>query len=121
MGYVAHCYQTISLLTIVIAELDLDNITEVAVLGDEAGFDQLVLPDGHKEMVKSMIRQHLRDKSAPADGDQTDIVRGKGTNLHSTRTTETTCHIYLTLFVGKGLIMLLHGVPGVGKTSTAGE
>ncbi|EMR61973.1 putative aaa family atpase protein [Eutypa lata UCREL1] len=78
--------------------LDLENITEVAVLGDEDGFGQLVLPDGHKDMVKSMIRQHLRDKkSATADTDQTDIVRGKG----------------------KGLIMLLHGVPGVGKTSTA--
>lgn len=25
------------------------------------------------------------------------------------------------LLVGKGLILLLHGAPGVGKTSTAGE
>lgn len=63
-----------------LAALDLDRITEVAALGDEDGFDQLVLPSGHKDMVKSLIRQHLRDKkSGPADNDQMDIVRGKGT------------------------------------------
>lgn len=63
-----------------LAALDLDKITEVAELGDEDGFDQLVLPSGHKDMVKSLIRQHLRDKKTkPADNDQIDIVRGKGT------------------------------------------
>lgn len=63
-----------------LAVLDLDKITEVATLGDADGFDQLVLPSGHKDMVKSLIRQHLRDKnSGPADNDQMDIVRGKGT------------------------------------------
>ncbi|KAI4593320.1 hypothetical protein KJ359_009851 [Pestalotiopsis sp. 9143b] len=57
-------------------ELDLESLSEVSVLG-EGGFDQLVLPDGHGDLVKSMIRQHFRDKKL-------------------------------------GLIMLLHGVPGVG-------
>lgn len=62
-----------------VAALDLDKITEVAPLGDENGFDQLVLPDGHKNMVKSLIRQHLRDKKSDhPDNDQIDIVRGKG-------------------------------------------
>lgn len=64
----------------------------------KTAFDQLVLPPGHKPMVVSLIAQHFRDKeSATADDDQNDIVRGKG----------------------KGLIILLHGLPGVGKTTTA--
>ncbi|KAH8879758.1 P-loop containing nucleoside triphosphate hydrolase protein [Thozetella sp. PMI_491] len=64
----------------------------------ETGFDQLVLPPGHKDMVKSLIAQHFRDKKmATLDVDYSDIVRGKG----------------------KGLIILLHGAPGVGKTTTA--
>ncbi|KAK3998263.1 hypothetical protein QBC44DRAFT_314084 [Cladorrhinum sp. PSN332] len=64
----------------------------------ETSFDQLVLPRGHKDMVLSLITQHFRDKDLGRSGDdQVDIVRGKG----------------------KGLIMLLHGAPGVGKTSTA--
>ncbi|KAK8035739.1 hypothetical protein PG991_001812 [Apiospora marii] len=76
-------------------ELDLTNMTEVATLGEGEGLDQLVLPPGHVDMVKSMIRQHFRDKTlATSHGDKLDVVR-------------------------RGLIILLHGVPGVGKTSTA--
>ncbi|RSL86169.1 hypothetical protein CEP51_002958 [Fusarium floridanum] len=61
-------------------------------------FDRLVLPEGHKPMILSLIAQHFRDKeSKGAQTEQVDIVRGKG----------------------KGLILLLHGAPGVGKTSTA--
>lgn len=42
-------------------------------------FDQLVLPEGHKDLVKSLIAQHFRDKaSAQYGSDQTDIIRGKG-------------------------------------------
>ncbi|KAI1075125.1 hypothetical protein F5B20DRAFT_560864 [Whalleya microplaca] len=64
----------------------------------ERAFDKLVLPPGHKEMVKSLIVQHFRDKqAATSDDDYSDLIRGKG----------------------KGLIILLHGAPGVGKTTTA--
>ncbi|KAI0149437.1 hypothetical protein BJ166DRAFT_63490 [Pestalotiopsis sp. NC0098] len=81
-------------------KLDMTYLSEVNVLGDGEGFDQLVLPEGHGDLVKSMIRQHFRDKKLSAGkGDSSDIVRGKG----------------------RGLIMLLHGVPGVGKTSTAAD
>ncbi|KAI1737676.1 hypothetical protein F4680DRAFT_427597 [Xylaria scruposa] len=63
-----------------------------------SAFDRLELPDGHREMVKSLVTQHFRDRqSAFARDDQTDLIRGKG----------------------KGLILLLHGAPGVGKTTTA--
>ncbi|KAK7989953.1 hypothetical protein PG989_010268 [Apiospora arundinis] len=79
-------------------ELDMTNVSEVAILGEGEGFDQLVLPPGHGNMVKSMIRQHLRDRRLASETrDKIDVVRGKG----------------------RGLVMLLHGVPGVGKTSTA--
>ncbi|KAK4678794.1 hypothetical protein QC764_500330 [Podospora pseudoanserina] len=61
-------------------------------------FEQLVLPDGYKDMVLSLIAQHYRDKQMQNDErDQVDIIRGKG----------------------KGLILFLHGAPGVGKTTTA--
>ncbi|KAM0129434.1 hypothetical protein ACHAO1_008445 [Botrytis cinerea] len=80
------------------SKLNLGDITEVRRVDDKNGFDQLVLPKGHKDMVKCLIRQHFREKESKlADKDEMDIVRGKG----------------------KGLIMLLHGAPGVGKTSTA--
>ncbi|KAI1365430.1 hypothetical protein F5Y08DRAFT_304074 [Xylaria arbuscula] len=64
-------------------------------------FDNLVFPkDGldRKKIVRSLVAQHFRDKESTTSRDeQSDIIRGKG----------------------KGLIILLHGAPGVGKTSTA--
>ncbi|RSL55915.1 hypothetical protein CEP54_009121 [Fusarium duplospermum] len=72
--------------------------TEETDAGQATAFDRLVLPKGHKSMILSLIAQHFRDKeSKGAQVEQVDIVRGKG----------------------KGLILLLHGAPGVGKTSTA--
>ncbi|KAK0645610.1 hypothetical protein B0T16DRAFT_328979 [Cercophora newfieldiana] len=64
----------------------------------ETAFDQLVMEQNQKNVILSLIAQHFRDKeSATAANEQVDIVRGKG----------------------KGLIILLHGAPGVGKTTTA--
>ncbi|KAK4174387.1 hypothetical protein QBC36DRAFT_42236 [Triangularia setosa] len=64
----------------------------------QLAFDQLVLPDGYKDMVLSLISQHYRDKASQTGRKgQVDIIRGKG----------------------EGLIILLHGAPGVGKTTTA--
>ncbi|KAJ4322448.1 hypothetical protein N0V84_004804 [Fusarium piperis] len=65
-----------------------------------AAFDRLVLEKGHRPMIESLITQHFRDKKATGErAEQVDIVKGKG----------------------RGLILLLHGAPGVGKTSTAGD
>ncbi|KAI9729594.1 MAG: hypothetical protein M1834_006790 [Cirrosporium novae-zelandiae] len=81
-----------------IANLDINCIREVAHVKDADGFDLLVLPKGHKEMVRSLVKQHFREKKHESwEKEQIDLVRGKG----------------------KGLILLLHGAPGVGKTSTA--
>lgn len=76
-------------------------------------WDDLELPEGHKEIVQSLIKSHFaKDKSK-----STDLTRDKGQCL---------CHISAIpagtdIAPGKGLIILLHGAPGVGKTSTAGK
>ena len=65
------------------------------------GFGSLVLPDGHKEMLLALVQTHSKGKKIEvglkSESRQMDLVRGKG----------------------KGLIILLHGEPGVGKSSTA--
>ncbi|KAJ2988903.1 hypothetical protein NUW58_g3738 [Xylaria curta] len=68
------------------------DITDFGVINSE--WKNLFLPSGHQAMVQAMVETHTSDK----DGKKgMDLVRGKG----------------------KGCIILLHGVPGVGKTSTA--
>lgn len=68
------------------------------------GFDNLVIPEEHKKIMQALVRHHTKGpRIAAAEMKETDhefsmdLIRGKG----------------------KGLIILLHGVPGVGKTSTA--
>ena len=73
-------------------------------LAPAAGYEDLVLPDGHKKLLQAIVKNQIRD-SKQTSGDrkkdqddfQMDLVEGKG----------------------RGLIILLHGAPGVGKTSTA--
>ncbi|QIW96863.1 hypothetical protein AMS68_002381 [Peltaster fructicola] len=55
-------------------------------------FDKLVLPEQQKDTVKALVSTHIQNKL-----DLDDIVKGKG----------------------QGLVLLLHGPPGVGKTLTA--
>ncbi|KAK3633665.1 hypothetical protein LTR56_015731 [Elasticomyces elasticus] len=59
---------------------------------DAACFDKLVLPPAQKDLVRALVTTHSQNNH-----DFDDIVKGKG----------------------KGLIMVLHGPPGVGKTLTA--
>ena len=69
------------------------NITEVPY--NDTAFHGLVLPENQKKLISSLVERqdHQRD-----DGFD-DLIRGKG----------------------RGLIFLLHGPPGVGKTYTAGS
>jgi hypothetical protein len=74
-------------------------------------FDDLVLPATHKALLRALVSNQTRrfrpasitspvdypEPSGKAEDMTMDLVRGKG----------------------KGVIILLHGVPGVGKTSTA--
>ena len=73
------------------AMFDIDLIRDVA---HTSGFEDLVLPAGHKETVRALVANHAREpshKGRKPHGPQTiDLVRGKG----------------------KGLVILLHGAPG---------
>ncbi|XEV01770.1 hypothetical protein FSHL1_007057 [Fusarium sambucinum] len=67
-------------------------------------FESLVIPDGHRKLLVGLVRNLVIEQdpeSSHKDNSKTstqiDIVRGKG----------------------QGLIILLHGPPGSGKTSTA--
>jgi hypothetical protein len=60
---------------------------------NKGAFPALILPKVQKEMIRSLVTVHS-DENLSFD----DVIKGKG----------------------KGMIFLLHGVPGVGKTLTAG-
>ncbi len=81
--------------------LNIDNIRPLERHSD--GFEALVLPSGVARLVESLVKTHDPQNmpsftSNDCENDHhVDLVRGKG----------------------KGLIILLHGAPGVGKTSTA--
>jgi len=75
------------------ATFDVDLITEIYY---HDSLRDLVLPDGHKDILLALVNNHGRSYW-PSKTKHQDVVRGKG----------------------KGLVILLHGQPGVGKTSTA--
>jgi hypothetical protein len=60
---------------------------------NDQAFDSLVLPSEHKWMVKGMVSSHKNHGTQTID----DVIQGKG----------------------RGIVFLLHGPPGVGKTLTA--
>ena len=77
------------------------NLDDVEDVKYSNGFDDLVLPPGHKETVEALVNRH-----------------SSGNNIADNRT-EAKRSMDLVTGKGKGLIILLHGAPGVGKTSTA--
>lgn len=72
-----------------LADLDVDRIADVSWNKD--AFKHLVADDETKELVQALVAHRL------ASEQNTDLIEGKG----------------------NGLIMLLHGGPGTGKTFTA--
>jgi SpoVK/Ycf46/Vps4 family AAA+-type ATPase len=81
-----------------LARLDLDHVENIQQ--GENSFDNLVLPKGYKDIVQALVETHFKKDVQNLAQDRlhnVDLVKGKG----------------------KGLIILLHGAPGVGKTSTA--
>lgn len=72
-------------------EFSVNGIDEIA--WDDGAFDSLVLDPSHKAIVKAQVCSHKFHSGKTID----DIIQGKG----------------------KGLVFVLHGPPGVGKTLTA--
>ncbi|KAF2224382.1 hypothetical protein BDZ85DRAFT_234813 [Elsinoe ampelina] len=64
-------------------------------------WDDLVIPRSNKRTIEALVQRHIqraeRDKSSETSGQSDSFISGKG----------------------RGLVFLLHGPPGVGKTSTA--
>ncbi|KAJ7512900.1 AAA family ATPase [Mycena galericulata] len=71
--------------------LFIDNFSEID--WNKASFDRLVLPEASKTLIRALVSSHLRVEDSKFD----DIIKGKG----------------------RGLVTVLHGSPGVGKTLTA--
>jgi hypothetical protein len=80
-------------------QLDVHGLSPVSESSD--GFDCLKIKRRHKDLIMSLVEDHFIKKSSDRkDGvkrTSLDWIKGKG----------------------KGLFILLHGVPGVGKTATA--
>lgn len=80
---------------------NIDNLRPLQRYSD--GFESLILPPGVARLVESLVKTHDPQNMPSFSSNEceqehhVDLVRGKG----------------------KGLIILLHGAPGVGKTSTA--
>ena len=83
-----------------IVNILIDNIRPVT--WNKTAFDRLVLPPQTKELVKALVTVRTSQRGAKQGlglaGKREDIIAGKG----------------------NGLIMLLHGGPGTGKSLTAG-
>ncbi|KAI4276855.1 MAG: hypothetical protein LQ337_002202 [Flavoplaca oasis] len=79
--------------------LNIDNIRPLERQHD--GFESLILPPGVSRLVESLVKTHDPQ------------------NMPSFVSNEPEHHVDLVRGKGKGLIILLHGAPGVGKTSTA--
>lgn len=77
-----------------------DNVFPVTWNKD--AFKRLVLPNSTKDLVEALIKAH-----ASANWQHGGLVSGKRLDLIAGK--------------GRGLIMLLHGSPGTGKTLTAGK
>lgn len=73
----------------------------IELLTPELGiFDKLSIDEHNKSIVRSLVKEHFHKNKRRMEGKDVayqDLIRGKGT----------------------GLVFLLHGVPGVGKTATA--
>ncbi|GAP86570.1 putative AAA family protein [Rosellinia necatrix] len=82
--------------------IDISKLKEIPPVSNQ--FDDLEIPQNHKTMILSIVYDHFEKKkvrqAAALQGfeahDQ-DFIRGKG----------------------RGIVILLHGAPGVGKTATA--
>ncbi|KAI3336583.1 P-loop containing nucleoside triphosphate hydrolase protein [Xylariaceae sp. AK1471] len=98
------------------------NLIEEIKLNTEA-FDDLVLPKDHRILIKSLVERHSLG-SRPVVQKSEKVREDRPTVEWSDSRLNSSGHgqqdtLSIVKGKGRGLIILLHGVPGVGKTSTA--
>ncbi|KAF2969485.1 hypothetical protein GQX73_g4034 [Xylaria multiplex] len=87
---------------------------------NKKAIDSLVLPTKHKTLLMSLVDRHSlgsRPMEQKTNIDRPPIERTESQTLGASYSASDTLSIVKGK--GRGLIILLHGVPGVGKTSTA--
>ncbi|KAI0006576.1 P-loop containing nucleoside triphosphate hydrolase protein [Xylariaceae sp. FL0662B] len=97
---------------------DINFIKEINL--NREAFDDLVLPKKHRTIIKSLVDRHSlgsRPVEQPAEQDRLILKRTDSRSTENKNNHQDTLSIVKGK--GRGLIILLHGVPGVGKTSTA--
>jgi hypothetical protein len=81
-------------------QLDVQFLDHMAVTSRDNAFDKVEIDHLHKRLIQGIVSSHFQSREIEKRGKglgTQDIIRGKG----------------------KGLVILLHGVRGVGKTATA--
>lgn len=88
----------------------MDNLRKVDTgnLKKVSPFDELVIKEDHKRLVLALVESH-----------QSGSIKMKKKKNNSLEAPDVASSMDLVKGKGKGLVILLHGVPGVGKTSTA--
>lgn len=83
--------------------LDIDLVEDVKQTERNSpdGFSDLVLPEDHKHIVRALVKTHARGTRSTSSNKSEDMFPSREVDLVKGK--------------GKGLVILLHGVPGVGK------
>ncbi|KAJ0314578.1 hypothetical protein Brms1b_006733 [Colletotrichum noveboracense] len=98
-------YMTGQLIRVNAENFEVDRIHDIE--WNTKPFESLVLPDGYKELILAFVESQVKDND-----NFDDIINGKGTLEFP--------HVFLYANLpGGGLVALLAGAPGVGKTLTA--
>ncbi|POS73064.1 hypothetical protein DHEL01_v208543 [Diaporthe helianthi] len=85
------------------------DITQLQDVTYQDGWSDLVLPKGHKKMVQAMVKTFATKSRLRTSQSEVETSAGDADRLG----------FDLVKQKGQGCIILLHGAPGVGKTSTA--
>ncbi len=101
-------------------ELLVESLSDIQF--DDKAYDRLVLPEDKKALVKALVEDNKRVQEGRAGVSFSDVISGKVRTQHTRRWSCAVMRECADVFwglQGGGVIFLLHGSPGVGKTLTA--